>query len=134
MLRLEIIVLKSCTSACLISQRDTVYGLKRNKNSEMISNTCSKKSVPLIFFHYHVGECLSSSLKRAILEVVVSGVAASPQDVTLYASCTLLAASVSEGQAQTSSLILQCVKFLQDNEFICIQNITDKHGKNLVTF
>lgn len=68
-------------------------------------------------------------MKRAILEVVVSGVAATPQDVSLYASCTLLAASVAEGQAQTNNLILQCVQFLQENEFICIQNIADKDGK-----
>jgi len=68
-------------------------------------------------------------MKRAILEVVVSGVAATPRDVALYASCTLLAASVTEGQAQTNNLILQCVSFLQENEFICIQNITDKDGR-----
>lgn len=74
------------------------------------------------------GECLSSSIKRAILEVVVSGVAASPEDVSLYAACTLLAASVAEGEGQTSSLILQCVQFLQENEFISVQKVTSKQG------
>ncbi|KAH3739593.1 hypothetical protein DPMN_046247 [Dreissena polymorpha] len=41
-----------------------------------------------------IGESLSSSMKRAILEVVVSGVAGCPWDVETYASCTLLASSM----------------------------------------
>jgi predicted CDP-diglyceride synthetase/phosphatidate cytidylyltransferase len=78
-----------------------------------------------------LGEPLSSSLKRAILEVVVSGVAMSPAEVSCYASCTLLAASLSKGEDQTYDLIQQCVQFLQDNEFVNTQKIKGPDGNSL---
>ena len=40
------------------------------------------------------GETLCSSMKRAILEVIVSGVASTPQQVEKYASCTLLSVAM----------------------------------------
>ncbi|KAL4233021.1 hypothetical protein ACF0H5_007707 [Mactra antiquata] len=73
-------------------------------------------------------EPLSSSLKRAILEVVVSGVATTPDEVSTYASCTLLAASLTKDQTQTSNLIQECVTFLEEYEFVCKQNITQSDG------
>ncbi|XP_071480044.1 DNA polymerase theta-like [Diadema antillarum] len=77
------------------------------------------------------GDDLSNSLKRAILEVIASGVASSPSEVKAYASSTLLAASLAEGQAtndpesdlDTESAVLHCVKFLEENEFIRLQNV-----------
>ncbi|XP_053395972.1 DNA polymerase theta-like [Mercenaria mercenaria] len=74
------------------------------------------------------GEPLSSSMKRAILEVVVSGVAMSPAEVSCYASCTLLAASLTKEEDQTKDLIQQCVQFLQENEFVCTQKIKGPEG------
>ncbi|XP_052808033.1 DNA polymerase theta-like [Mya arenaria] len=73
------------------------------------------------------GESLSSSLKRAILEVVVSGVASCPRDVEVYASCTLLAASL-HGETDPCNAIQECIDFLLQNEFITVQNVTDIHG------
>ena len=73
----------------------------------------------------HEGERLSSSMKRAILEVVVSGVAMAPKDVALYASCTLLAASVDKDTDKTQDLIDECIAFLQENEFVCSQKVTE---------
>ncbi|XP_072178198.1 DNA polymerase theta-like [Diadema setosum] len=77
------------------------------------------------------GDDLSNSLKRAILEVIASSVASSPSEVKAYASSTLLAASLAEGQAtddpesdlDTESAVLHCVKFLEENEFIRLQNV-----------
>ena len=71
------------------------------------------------------GEKLSSSMKRAILEVVVSGIAMAPKDVALYASCTLLASSVEKETDKTQDLIDKCIQFLQENEFVCCQKITE---------
>jgi len=87
-----------------------------------------------------LGESLSSSLKRAILEVVVSGVAATPSDVETYAACTLLAASIdvhdldSPGNSRgavsgTDGCIQKCIQFLVDNEFVRIQEATNDNGK-----
>ena len=42
---------------------------------------------------------LDSSMKRAILEVVVSGAATSREDVARYAGCTLLATQMEQGDA-----------------------------------
>ena len=61
---------------------------------------------------------LASSMKRAILEVVVSGAASTVIDVERYASCTLLAA-----QLDTVS-ISDCVQFLLDAHFIKLQDST----------
>lgn len=40
---------------------------------------------------------LSSSMKRAVLEVVASGIATLPADVTQYSKCTLLSRSIDLG-------------------------------------
>ncbi|XP_030850352.1 DNA polymerase theta [Strongylocentrotus purpuratus] len=76
------------------------------------------------------GDDLSNSLKRAILEIIASGVASSPTEVQAYASSTLLAASLSEVKTDdqgsgvnTGSAVLSCVKFLEENEFIRLQNV-----------
>ncbi|XP_068273560.1 DNA polymerase theta [Nyctibius grandis] len=72
------------------------------------------------------GEGVASSMKRAILEIIVGGVANTPDDVQTYASCTLLASSLKEGEwenekaqdkAQTGP-IEACVAWLLENEFI----------------
>lgn len=36
---------------------------------------------------------LSASLKRALLEIIASGIATTPEDVKIYADCTFLAFS-----------------------------------------
>ncbi|XP_064321650.1 DNA polymerase theta isoform X3 [Phalacrocorax carbo] len=72
------------------------------------------------------GEGVASSMKRAILEIIVGGVANTPDDVQTYASCTLLAASLKESKwgnekAQDKAQygpIEACVAWLLENEFI----------------
>ncbi len=61
-----------------------------------------------------VESCLEGDgkLKRAILEVVASGVASSPEDVELFAGCTLLAQSGSDNP------IADALDFLVKNEFV----------------
>ncbi|KAI3353239.1 hypothetical protein L3Q82_019782, partial [Scortum barcoo] len=73
------------------------------------------------------GEGVTTSMLRAILEIIVGGVASTPQDVRLYASCSLLAASMKCDDKKESSeetnkgAIEACVEWLMDNEFISIQ-------------
>ncbi|KAF7666225.1 hypothetical protein LDENG_00114630 [Lucifuga dentata] len=73
------------------------------------------------------GEGITTSMLRAILEIIVGGVASTPQDVRSYASCSLLAASMKcnskeESDAQTSKGAIEaCVEWLMENEFISIQ-------------
>ncbi|XP_026215033.1 DNA polymerase theta isoform X2 [Anabas testudineus] len=73
------------------------------------------------------GEGVTTSMLRAILEIIVGGVASTPQDVRLYASCSLLAASMKcDGQKQSNEetnkgAIEACVEWLMENEFISIQ-------------
>uniref|UniRef100_A0A8D0GH93 DNA polymerase theta n=1 Tax=Sphenodon punctatus TaxID=8508 RepID=A0A8D0GH93_SPHPU len=76
------------------------------------------------------GEEVTSSMIRAILEIIVGGVASSPDDVLTYASCTLLAASLKEGKQEGErdqkrtrhEAIHACVAWLLENEFIQISN------------
>ncbi|KAM9436977.1 DNA polymerase theta [Salvelinus alpinus] len=92
------------------------------------------------------GEGLTTSMLRAILEIIVGGVASSPQDVRLYASCTLLAAgarydttptpggAVTAGGGETGGGVQEgaieaCVEWLIENEFISIQREGNERGR-----
>ncbi|KAA8594854.1 DNA polymerase theta isoform X1 [Etheostoma spectabile] len=73
------------------------------------------------------GEGVTTSMLRAILEIIVGGVASTPQDVRSYALCSLLAASMKcEGKKELNEetnkgAIEACVEWLMENEFITIQ-------------
>ncbi|KAM9770177.1 DNA polymerase theta [Menidia menidia] len=73
------------------------------------------------------GEGVTTSMLRAILEIIVGGVASTPQDVESYASCSLLAASMKSDSKKESNeetnkgAIEACVEWLMENEFISIQ-------------
>ena len=63
-----------------------------------------------------------------MLQIVVSGVASSPAEVSTYASCTMLAASMAgEGaeEEEDSSSIHACIDFLQNREFITLRTVTN---------
>ncbi|XP_051841327.1 DNA polymerase theta [Antechinus flavipes] len=78
------------------------------------------------------GEERTSSMIRAILEIIVGGVANTPEDVHTYASCTFLAASLKmekqknlkgdkqKMQQEQHGAIEDCVIWLLENEFIQI--------------
>ncbi|CAH1799446.1 unnamed protein product, partial [Owenia fusiformis] len=71
-------------------------------------------------------EALSSSMKRAILEVVVSGVASSPEEVTTYARCTMLSASLQEEEkGHAFHSIDACIQFLKENEFVNLKAVNN---------
>lgn len=66
------------------------------------------------------------------LQIIVGGVASTPHDVRLYASCSLLAASMEcDGKNKSNEdtnkgAIEACVEWLMENEFISIQK--DEQG------
>ncbi|CAG0886048.1 unnamed protein product [Cyprideis torosa] len=66
------------------------------------------------------GESLSHSIKRAVLEVIVAGVARTADEVLKYFRCTLLAAA-EESVDVVEPVVEECLKYLQQNEFIHIQ-------------
>ncbi|XP_054459580.1 DNA polymerase theta isoform X2 [Anoplopoma fimbria] len=73
------------------------------------------------------GDGVTTSMLRAILEIIVGGVASTPQDVRSYALCSLLAASMTcdgkneSNEATNKGAIEACVEWLMENEFISIQ-------------
>ncbi|XP_078265179.1 DNA polymerase theta-like [Rhinoraja longicauda] len=69
------------------------------------------------------GEGVTTSMLRAILEIIVSGVASTPEDVRAYTSCTLLAASAHgrEGASIQGNAIEDSIEYLLENELIHIQ-------------
>nr|XP_027791903.1 DNA polymerase theta isoform X3 [Marmota flaviventris] len=79
------------------------------------------------------GEEVTASMIRAILEIIVGGVASTSKDMQMYASCTFLAASIKEGkqgiQRNQDSVQLgaieACVMWLLENEFIQITEDSD---------
>ncbi|KAG7483905.1 hypothetical protein MATL_G00043240 [Megalops atlanticus] len=74
------------------------------------------------------GDGVTTSMIRAILEIIVGGVASTPEDVRTYASCTLLAASMPTGEGRGGA-IEACVEWLMENEFIQIQEEGDGEHK-----
>ncbi|CAL1266804.1 unnamed protein product [Larinioides sclopetarius] len=63
-----------------------------------------------------------SSLKRALIEVIASGVASSQKEVQQYISCTLLYASIAAENEKfgnnVESSIEKCIEYLVDNDII----------------
>ncbi|XP_068203491.1 DNA polymerase theta isoform X2 [Palaemon carinicauda] len=97
--------------------------------------TLLSSSLPPVTSCLQQDSSLTSSMKRAVLEVIVSGVAAGSLEVESYCSCTLLAASLrntSESQQDAQNSILSCVQFLEENEFIRLQE-TDSGLKYIGT-
>lgn len=76
-----------------------------------------------------IQSCLEESgrLKRAVLEIIASGVASTPDDIKLFTSSTLLAV---EGLLHP---IIETVDFLERNEFIRLQTIEDGSSRYTAT-
>ncbi|XP_037692415.1 DNA polymerase theta isoform X2 [Choloepus didactylus] len=76
---------------------------------------------------------VTASMIRAILEIVVGGVASTSQDMQTYASCTFLAASMNKGKggvqgnqdSDQPGEIEACLMWLLENEFIQIIEASD---------
>ncbi|XP_053421693.1 DNA polymerase theta [Nycticebus coucang] len=79
------------------------------------------------------GEEVTASMIRAILEIIVGGVASTSEDMQTYASCTFLAASMKEGKQEIQrnqdsvqlGAIEACVMWLLENEFIQMTEASD---------
>ncbi|KAL1787706.1 DNA polymerase theta isoform X1 [Sigmodon hispidus] len=79
---------------------------------------------------------VTASMIRAILEIIVSGVASTSQDMQTYASCTFLAAGIKEGKQGLQrnqdddqlGAIDACVTWLLENEFIQVVEPSDGAG------
>ncbi|XP_042340201.1 DNA polymerase theta [Plectropomus leopardus] len=97
---------------------------ERQKGISLLKGTLQPISSCLV---RREGEGITTSMLRAILEIIVGGVASTPQDVTSYASCSLLAASMkcdgkNEANEETNKGAIEaCVEWLMENEFISIQ-------------
>eukprot|EP00094_Tigriopus_californicus_P010747 TCALIF_10365-PA protein Name:"Similar to POLQ DNA polymerase theta (Homo sapiens)" AED:0.03 eAED:0.03 QI:160/0.93/0.76/1/0.81/0.88/17/0/1134 len=64
---------------------------EKDKVMELVSSPLQPVKSCLV--HEHSGETIATAMKRALLEVVASGVATTPKEVEKYASCTILQSS-----------------------------------------
>ena len=63
-----------------------------------------------------------NGIKRALLEVIASGVASTPADVQRYARCTFYVSSqAQEDSDDTQNIITNTVRYLEKNEFITLR-------------
>ncbi|XP_048577953.1 DNA polymerase theta isoform X3 [Nematostella vectensis] len=60
----------------------------------------------------------TGGLKRALLEVIASGVVTGPRDVESYAACTFFASSSRDRDVTSESAIPATIRFLVENEFV----------------
>lgn len=87
---------------------------------------------PIDYLHYGV-IFAHILLRHSNLQIIVGGVASTPRDVRLYASCSLLAAGMKCNGKRDSQedgnrgAIEACVEWLVENEFISVQK--DGEGK-----
>lgn len=73
----------------------------------------------------------NGGIKRALLEVIASGVVTRPQDVERYAACTFFASVPAQQDANdTDAVIKKTVKFLVENEFVRLQRREDENKEN----
>ena len=71
-----------------------------------------------------------NGIKRALLEVIASGVASTPEDVKRYASCTFYVSSkTQEDGDSTPNIIANTVGYLEKNEFITLRKNEDANTK-----
>ncbi|CAK8696874.1 unnamed protein product [Clavelina lepadiformis] len=84
---------------------------------------------------------ISAAMKRAVLEIIVNGLASTYKDVQEYMKCTLLFAQLHVEETSTKSKrrrsgsqrenyasddgLKGCIQWLQDHEFIYVQNSND---------
>ncbi|KAK5650782.1 hypothetical protein RI129_001811 [Pyrocoelia pectoralis] len=82
-----------------------------------------------------IRSCLDSSgiFKRALLEVVSSGVVSSPEDVQHFSNCTLFAASEEDSETSLGNPVNEAIDFLCSNEFIRLQELEDGTLKYIPT-
>ncbi|XP_066304418.1 DNA polymerase theta-like [Branchiostoma lanceolatum] len=105
----------SCESVLVCKERE------RSKATTLIRSGLSPVHSCL---HRETGNDVSSSMKRAILEIIAGGVARSPTDVERYASCTMLAAGMTDMTTDnTDNAIHTCIQFLLEHEFIRLQEV-----------
>ncbi|KAI4459665.1 dna polymerase i [Holotrichia oblita] len=78
-----------------------------------------------------IESCLSGSgkLKRAILEVIASGVVSSPEDVLLFTSCTLYA----NEDNSLENPVEKALNFLTTNQFIRLQTLENGDKQYVAT-
>ncbi|XP_019619912.1 PREDICTED: DNA polymerase theta-like [Branchiostoma belcheri] len=108
------------------SQGESVLVCKERERSKATTLIRSGLSPVHSCLHRETGQDVSSSMKRAILEIIAGGVARSPADVERYASCTMLAAGMSDvtsDNTSTDSAIHACIQFLLEHEFIRLQEV-----------
>lgn len=77
----------------------------------------------------------NGGIKRALLEVIASGVVTRPQHVERYAACTFFASVPAQQDGNdTDAVIKKTVKFLVENEFVrsqrCDDNKADENKEN----
>lgn len=84
-----------------------------------------------------VESCLEGAgkLKRAILEVIASGVAISPDDITLFTNCTLMSITkANDPQDQsTANPIDATIEFLKKHEFIRLRKTNGEDEQYVAT-
>ncbi|GJQ84592.1 putative DNA-directed DNA polymerase [Trypoxylus dichotomus] len=79
-----------------------------------------------------IESCLGGSgkLKRAILEVIASGVVSTPKDVLLFTACTLYA---NEEGNSLQNPVEEALDFLTRNQFVRLQTLEDASEKYVAT-
>ncbi|CAE1304794.1 POLQ [Acanthosepion pharaonis] len=111
-------------------------------NEKQQANALLKSSLPAVVSTLlrHPQDHLSTSMKRAILEIIVSGAARKPSDVYLYTKCTLLSACLEEekeaGKAVTHDVdpVQECIQFLEENEFITLKKVPNADNEQELEF
>lgn len=85
----------------------------------------------ICLFIFVSGKEDNGGIKRALLEVIASGVVTRPQDVERYAACTFFASVPAQQDANdTDAVIKKTVKFLVENEFVRLQRREDENKEN----
>lgn len=93
---------------------------------EFTSELACSFSFLFVFLSLISGKEDNGGIKRALLEVIASGVVTRPQDVERYSACTFFASVPARQDVNdTDAVIKKTVKFLVENEFVRLQRCDD---------
>lgn len=99
------------------------------------------RSFPFSDLMFYPAVSLTRWTSHFLQQIIVSGVANTPDDVQTYASCTLLASSLKDNKRENekeqdkvqTGPIEACIAWLLENEFIqVLERADDKKGNTAV--
>jgi len=100
-----------------------------NQNEKRFAEILINSQLPEVAFNLNKSNELKPSIKRALLETIVSGIASKKSEIIEYTNCFIINSKEETNKIDSSESYL---KWLESNKFIAIVNSRDKDDENTI--